>query len=106
MTRILRAGMAKRFCRRRLCRRFSCSFARLSPSETPPTATIDEAIWAQTRALREQHGDVLGDPQALARFLCGISSPRLARARLTRDPLFGSLGDVTFERVLARAREV
>jgi hypothetical protein len=38
----------------------------------------------------------------VARFLCGISSPATARARLsTRHPMFGMLADVPFRDVLA-----
>ncbi len=39
-------------------------------------------------------------PRALARFLCGIVSPRVSRAKLRGHPLFGRLGDTPFERVL------
>lgn len=45
----------------------------------------------------------LEDPRDVARFLCGVSSPRLVRAGLTRDPAFGSLDRVPFGEVLARA---
>ncbi|MCH8042699.1 MAG: RecQ family ATP-dependent DNA helicase [Planctomycetes bacterium] len=73
---------------------------------TTAEAEIDEASWQRAVSLRSQRPEVLGDPVALARFLCGISSPRLARARLARDPLFGSQAAVAFGRVLARAKEL
>jgi hypothetical protein len=37
----------------------------------------------------------------VARFLASITSPATSRAKLTRDPLFGSLADRRFSDVLA-----
>ena len=54
-------------------------------------------------AWREAHPDVLGEPRALARLLCGLSSPRLAQAKLTKEALFGALAEVPFPDVLAWA---
>jgi|GEM_PF-5385372 len=50
-------------------------------------------------------GGTLDEPGALARFLCGIPSPRLSRARLGKQPLgkhplAGSLTRVPFRTVL------
>ena len=39
-----------------------------------------------------------------ARFLCGLTSPALTAARLTRHELFGCLGTADFREVLAWAR--
>ena len=47
--------------------------------------------------------DLLGEPRALARFLCGLSSPRLSRNKMTSERLFGALEDVPFAEVLRRA---
>ena len=44
--------------------------------------------------------EVLSTPRALARFLCGLSSPRIGRARLGKAPLFGALETVPFPDVL------
>jgi ATP-dependent DNA helicase RecQ len=52
-------------------------------------------------ALRNSHPDALGSPRQQARFLVGITSPATSRARLTRDPLFGSLAERRFADVLA-----
>ena len=49
--------------------------------------------------------DVLSTPRALARFLCGLSSPRLGRARLGKNPLFGVLEAAPFLDVLAWATQ-
>lgn len=79
----------------------------LTGTATPlPPATdveIDEATWRRADALRAERADVLGAPRAFARFLVGLTSPRLSRARLSSHPLFGSLETVPFSRVLERA---
>ena len=71
------------------------------PESTSPT--VDEALWQQAQEVQRQHVDVLGDPRALARWLCGVSSPKLTRARLTRHPLFGAMESVPFGVVRRRA---
>lgn len=43
----------------------------------------------------------LSSPRAIARFLCGVSSPRASRARLRSNPLFGTLDHAPFRKVLA-----
>jgi ATP-dependent DNA helicase RecQ len=53
--------------------------------------------------LRREHQDILADPRALARLLCGVSSPMLTRARLTSDPMFAALAHIPFQAVLSRA---
>ena len=72
---------------------------RVSP---PVSATVLE----QARSLREAHGEALHDARALARLLCGVSSPRVSRARLTRNPLFGALRDVPFGKVLSHTEQM
>jgi ATP-dependent DNA helicase RecQ len=72
----------------------------LPPRRVP---TIPEGLWREALALREEQPDALGEPRALARFLCGISSPRSSRARLGSHRLAGALAEVPFERVLERA---
>ncbi|MGH8558883.1 MAG: RecQ family ATP-dependent DNA helicase [Methylococcales bacterium] len=49
---------------------------------------------------RSESAASLLKPRALARFLCGIASPRISRAKLRGHALFGRLGDTPFERVL------
>ena len=71
------------------------------PRQAP---AIDEGTWRLAMALRTEHPDLLSDPRAVTRLLCGVSSPRLARAKLTSDPLFGALGHVPFGAVLERAQ--
>jgi ATP-dependent DNA helicase RecQ len=69
-----------------------------------PPALIDARLWDQATALRRQT-EALRDPRAFARFLCGLSSPRLSRNKLTSDRLFGALESVPFAEVLWRAEQ-
>ncbi len=69
-----------------------------------PESKIDEELWAQAEAAREEHPEVLTEPRAFSRFLTGLVSPRASRARLGRHPLFGVLAHVAFAEVLERAR--
>lgn len=69
-----------------------------------PEAAIDEAPWSQIMALREEQSSTLSDATNLTRFLCGITSPKLSRARLTSHTLFGSLAQAPFPAVLQRVK--
>jgi ATP-dependent DNA helicase RecQ len=70
--------------------------------EPEPLAPVAAGVDADAVAeLRLAHPDALGGPRQLARFLAGITSPATTRAKLTRHPLFGSLGDRRFADVLA-----
>ncbi len=52
--------------------------------------------------LRAQHPRALGGARQVARFLCGISSPALTTAKLTRHPQFGVAAQVPFAQVMER----
>ena len=67
---------------------------------------IDERIWKEAVNLRTEQADILQDPVSFARFLCGVSSPRLSQARLGSHTLFGALAAVSFSTVLAQCREL
>ncbi len=67
-----------------------------------PTVAIDETIWQQALDLQAET-PLLNDPHILARFLCGITSPKLSRTKLTKNPLFGTLAHVPFQQLLAHA---
>ncbi len=72
---------------------------RLPARETHPPlpAGWDADAFAQLRAA---HPDALGEARQSARFLCGLTSPALTRAKLSRHPLFGSLETRRFQEVL------
>jgi ATP-dependent DNA helicase RecQ len=79
-----------------------CLHGRQSLGEPAPKPDIDTVVdRAAVAAARAMHPDALGAPRQAARFLCGISSPATTRAKLTREPLFGSLSDYGFRDVLA-----
>lgn len=64
---------------------------------------VNEAVFHEVRALTESDdriGRALSTPRAVARFLCGLTSPLTSRARLTKQPLFGALSRHRFSRVL------
>ena len=71
------------------------------PSETerPP---IDELLdLIEVRHLCATNTEALQTPRQLARFLCGLSSPALSKARLMRHPLWGRLENYRFGEVLS-----
>ena len=70
-----------------------------------PSSAIDETAWRQALDLRRQHVGTLGSANRFARFLCGIGSPRLTRAKLSRHELFGVLEEVPFLLVRERAEQ-
>ncbi|MFO0913031.1 MAG: RecQ family ATP-dependent DNA helicase [Pirellulales bacterium] len=72
------------------------------PQTMAPRAQVEipASAWREIRMLQREHRHALGDPRALARFLCGVTSPRLQRDRLTRHPWFGRWEEVPFHQVL------
>ena len=76
--------------------------AREVPVRAP--AKIPDGVWEEVLAFRGEYEKALGEPRALARFLCGVGSPWLTRARLPSHRLFGRLREVRFSEVLERAR--
>jgi ATP-dependent DNA helicase RecQ len=84
-----------------------CSTCR---GQRPPRQLPGEAAQAPGAAeleairllVRERHGPLRSAAQ-LARFLCGLPSPALARKRLERHACFGQLARLPFSAVLAYA---
>ena len=73
------------------------------------------AVWHELRrrfAVRESSdiarvaavAALVGSARQLARFLCGIASPALSTAKLTRHPLCGAAGEVPFAEVMAATK--
>jgi ATP-dependent DNA helicase RecQ len=73
------------------------------PAVIPPRPrhAIDPEVRRQAQALRAEKPALFREPRTLARFLCGLSSPRLSRERLGGHPFFGKLEQVPFPEVLA-----
>jgi len=72
----------------------------LPPSRMQP---IDEKVCREAQNVRRQYPETFQDPRTMARFLCGVSTPWLSRAKLTGHPLFGALERVPFADLLERA---
>jgi ATP-dependent DNA helicase RecQ len=68
------------------------------PPPHPIEARVDAGAF---RALCAAQPDALATPRRRARFLCGLSSPALSVAKLTRHVMFGALEDHRFAEVLA-----
>jgi ATP-dependent DNA helicase RecQ len=51
--------------------------------------------------VRQKHSKALRSPRQVTRFLCGLNSPWLTQEKLNRNPLFGSLGGVSFRTVMS-----
>jgi ATP-dependent DNA helicase RecQ len=68
------------------------------PERPPIERALDGGAF---RRLVEAHSDALGEARQQARFLCGLSSPALTRAKLSRHPLYGALEERRFAEVLA-----
>ncbi len=67
------------------------------PDLPSPEDLLDVNAW---KALIQSHPDALADPRQQTRFLCGLTSPALARARISRHALFGALETLRFGDVL------
>mgnify|MGYP002624041387 FL=1 len=72
---------------------------RIPERRRPP---IDDRVLAQAVALQEEYPNILAEPLALTRLLCGISSPQFTRQKLTAHQLFGCFAEHPFKEVLAK----
>jgi len=80
-----------------------CTTGATSPLADATRPNIDPNVWQRALTLRENHAAVLSDPRTLAQLLCGIPSPALSKARLSKHALFGAQSRVPFATVLAAA---
>jgi ATP-dependent DNA helicase RecQ len=67
---------------------------------TTANSKLDPGLWSQISALIREKREVLPGPIPVTRFLCGVTSPHLSRAKLIGHPLFGKLSDQPFPQVL------
>ena len=79
-----------------------CRTGQVSPLPRPASAPPlpGDLDVSAVHALASKHRDALGEPRQRARWLVGLTSPALTRAKLTRHPMFGALGDRSFREVL------
>ncbi|WP_035608551.1 ATP-dependent DNA helicase RecQ [Haloferula sp. BvORR071] len=79
----------------------------IAPQPVPRTTHQEPSIedLQMIRDLRDERHAALKTPRQLARFLCGITSPAVTRARLSRHDAFGLLQHLPFGEVLALAEE-
>lgn len=71
-----------------------------------PQREMADELWDEAKLLLDQHTDLLNSPSRLAKFLCGITSPKLVRAKLTKESLFGAFENVSYRQVLERADQM
>jgi ATP-dependent DNA helicase RecQ len=69
----------------------------LPPAQRRPLDADDKSA---LRTLIAQRHVPLATPRQLARFLCGINSPAVTRAKLQKERMFGALASVPFAEVL------
>jgi ATP-dependent DNA helicase RecQ len=69
---------------------------------TAPRAPLPGPIMpADLAQIRAAHSEALAGPRQVARFLCGLSSPAISRARIGQHALFGALDAYPFSEVMA-----
>lgn len=78
----------------------ACEGAAPQPLPAAPVPDITASDLAAIQSLRAEGHAALRSKRALARFLCGLTSPATTRDRLTRDDAFGMLESIPFSRVL------
>ncbi|HYK89592.1 MAG TPA: ATP-dependent DNA helicase RecQ [Acidobacteriota bacterium] len=87
-----------------------CTYCLTGRSQQLPPTTTSAPLPAgiaveDILSLRTSHREALGDPRQTARFLCGLNSPAITKAKLTRHELFGVFEDRRFAEVLAWCRQ-
>ncbi len=81
-----------------------CS-ACLGQSGAPPPRQHRAVDLKVIHEVQQEGHAALASPRQLARFLCGITSPRASRARLGRHPAFASLVETPFAEVLESCQQ-
>lgn len=81
-----------------------CTFCLTSQVQTlPPPRPLDpisEERAGEVAALRTAYPDALAEARQTARFLCGLTSPALTRAKLSRHALFAAMEERPFAEVM------
>ncbi len=100
---------------RRLLRYFGeelgrdCGHCGRCAGEPPVTLERPVVTWKfpeeDIKTLREEHPRALGGVRQIARFLCGLNSPALTAAKLTRHPHFGCAAEAPFGQVIESVKQ-
>jgi ATP-dependent DNA helicase RecQ len=90
----------------RPCGHCSWCLSGKSPVGRRVSPGIDPSLQVQIEQVISSADGVLDQPRSLTRFLCGIPSPRLTRAKLGTHPLSGALRSVPFGEVLEWAKAI
>jgi ATP-dependent DNA helicase RecQ len=83
-----------------------CSYCLTGRAQRLPEPAAKQQVDVDLAALSQlaaEHPAALGTPRQRARFLCGLTSPATAKAKLSRHALFGVLAEQRFADVLALA---
>ena len=88
-----------------------CSFCVTQEAAVLPPArelpNLESRVDADVlRDLRASHPQALGLPRQMARFLCGLTSPALSRAKLPKHEMFANLENYRFVEVLAWCEKI
>ncbi len=82
-----------------------CSHCRGKAASQLPTSEYQDVDSRSFAGYYRRCPEVIERPRQLARFLCGITSPRLSRAGSLKHPDFGALSDQPFPQVLSACVE-
>ena len=77
-----------------------CAGEAIEQMEEPDYPRVGDSAIAGLKQLKSEKPGLLDQFRVQARFLCGLSSPKLIRARVTRHPLYGCCSQVPFDQVL------
>ncbi len=77
-----------------------CEGAAIEEIREPDYPRVGDSALTGLKRLRAEYPDHLADARQQTRFLCGLSSPRMIRARLTQQPLYGCCSAIPFDQVL------
>ena len=74
--------------------------------ETAKILQLDQATLDVVEKLKSSHADALPSSRSIARLLCGITSPALTRAKLSREKIFGTCSHIPFADVMKQVEAV
>ncbi len=77
-----------------------CEGHAISELPTPAYPCVGDAALTGVHRLSREKPELLADARQQARFLCGLSSPKMVRARLSQHPLYGCCSAIPFDQVM------